>query len=119
MRRGMQSVAEKERPDFPEGCAVVFGGSGGLGAGISELLARRGSDVAVTYHAHRDSAEKVKAVIVELGHRASIIQCDVTNRSSVERAFEAAKSGLGRIHTVISAGGIEYELAVLSEVTED
>ena len=31
---------------FSEGAAIVFGGSGGLGTGIVNLLAESGSDVA-------------------------------------------------------------------------
>jgi NAD(P)-dependent dehydrogenase (short-subunit alcohol dehydrogenase family) len=32
-----------EIPDFPEGGAIVFGGSGGLGQSIARLLAARGA----------------------------------------------------------------------------
>ena len=34
---------------FSDGAALVFGGSGGLGTGIVNLLAKSGSDVAVSY----------------------------------------------------------------------
>jgi nucleoside-diphosphate-sugar epimerase len=39
--------------DFPEGCAVVFGGSGGIGRAVATLLATRGCDVVVTYRSRR------------------------------------------------------------------
>ena len=34
---------------FSDGAAVVFGGSGGLGTGIVDLLSKCGTDVAFTY----------------------------------------------------------------------
>ena len=34
---------------FPEGGAIVFGGSGGLGTGVVELLGDCGVNVAFTY----------------------------------------------------------------------
>ena len=42
---------------FSEGAALVFGGSGGLGTGIVNLLAESGSDVALTYFKNKESAE--------------------------------------------------------------
>ena len=34
---------------FPEGVALVFGGSGGLGSGVVDLLSKCGTNVAFTY----------------------------------------------------------------------
>ena len=42
---------------FSNGAALVFGGSGGLGTGIVNLLAESGSDVAFTYYKNKESAE--------------------------------------------------------------
>ena len=39
---------------FPDGTALVFGGSGGLGTGIVKLLAESGSDVAFTYFKNQE-----------------------------------------------------------------
>ena len=40
---------------FSEGAAIVFGGSGGLGTGIVNLLAESGSDVAFSFHKNKVS----------------------------------------------------------------
>ena len=40
---------------FSEGAAIVFGGSGGLGTGIVNLLAESGSDVAFSYHKNKEN----------------------------------------------------------------
>ena len=39
---------------FSDGAALVFGGSGGLGTGIVNLLAESGSDVAFTYFKNKE-----------------------------------------------------------------
>ena len=33
---------------FPDGAAIVFGGSGGLGSGVVALLSKCGTDVGLT-----------------------------------------------------------------------
>ena len=41
------------------GTALVVGGSGGLGAAIAEMLAVRGSNVAVTFRRNEDAGNAV------------------------------------------------------------
>jgi 3-oxoacyl-[acyl-carrier protein] reductase len=48
---------------FPDGVAVVAGGTGGLGAGICLALAVAGCDVAVTY---RSSERKAQSAVSEI-----------------------------------------------------
>ena len=48
---------------FPEGAAVVFGGSGGLGSGVVNLLADSGVNVAFTYLTNEKAAkENLKSI---------------------------------------------------------
>ena len=42
---------------FPEGVAVVIGGSGGIGSEICLRLAEHGADVALTYRSNRAAAD--------------------------------------------------------------
>ena len=42
---------------FSDGAAVVFGGSGGLGTGIVDLLSKCGTDVAFTYLNNEEAAK--------------------------------------------------------------
>ena len=52
---------------FSDGAALVFGGSGGLGTGIVNLLAESGSDVAFTYFKNKESAESNLTNIQKIG----------------------------------------------------
>lgn len=42
---------------FPDGAALVIGGSGGVGKAVCREFARAGTGVALTYNKKRDIAE--------------------------------------------------------------
>ena len=62
---------------FSDGAAVVFGGSGGLGTGIVNLLAESGSDVAFTYFKNKESAESNLTNIQKIGRDGLIGSVDL------------------------------------------
>jgi NAD(P)-dependent dehydrogenase (short-subunit alcohol dehydrogenase family) len=102
------------KPDFPNGCALVFGGSGGLGKATAGLLAERGSDITVTYRSKKEEALRFVEELRELGRCAEAVQCDVTERAQVDAVFEEAIQVHGRVHTVVSAGGLVFDTGPLA-----
>lgn len=90
---------------FPDGCTVIFGGSGGIGQGISRTFAEQGSDIAVIYRTRREPAEQVAEQARALGRKASCHAADVTDPASIQHALEAAIAEHGRIHSVVWAAG--------------
>ena len=91
--------------EFPNGAAIVFGGSGGIGRGVALEFARAGSDLAIVYRSKADVAETVADSIRALGVRASVHRVDVRNRAGVETGFAEAVAAHGRIHTVVWGAG--------------
>ncbi len=85
----MQNNATPE-PAFPEGAALVLGGSGGIGSSICELFARQGADVAITYRNNAKAAEAVAARVATLGRRAAAVRVDTADAKSVERGLKEA-----------------------------
>lgn len=59
--------------------ALVTGGSRGLGRNMALAIAKKGMDVAITYHANQSEAEKVATEIRSLGQKAYIFQLDTRN----------------------------------------
>ncbi|KAK8048231.1 hypothetical protein PG994_009961 [Apiospora phragmitis] len=106
------------QPEFPEGCAVVFGGSGGLGRASAGLMAERGANVVVTYKSRAAEAESLVAEVCRLGRRASAVACDVTDRAAVEAVFRHAVATYKRVHTVVSAGGLVFDTGPLAAFQE-
>jgi len=104
--------------DFPDtGCALVFGGSGGMGAATAALLVQRGSDVVVTYGSRRADAEQLAESMGTSGRQATAIACDITDPSSTQSVVEVALAAHGRIHTVVVATGRHFSTGPLAELS--
>lgn len=87
------------------GCALVTGGSRGIGAAIARALASDGWPVAIAYRQDAGAAERVKADIEERGGSAQTFQCDVRN-GSVDELFAAVEEALGPVEVLVNNAGI-------------
>lgn len=106
-------------PDFPEGVALVVGGSGGTGQVICERLAAAGANVAITYRNNRDGAEAAAERARSHGHAVEIVQGDVTDLASLQAAVQALVAKFGRLHTVVVATGYDINMRMIHEVTPE
>lgn len=104
-------------PPFPEqGCALIFGASGGLGHAIAGLVAQWGANVALTYHSKAEEAQRLCSDIVALGREASAHRCDVVDPGEVKRVAQEVVQQHGRVHSVIFAAGTFFEFDRLPEL---
>lgn len=92
-----------------ENCAVVTGGSRGVGAATARFLAERGFDVVVNY---RDKARRAEAVVAEVeaaGQRGWLAQADLTDAAQAAAMFEQVRRDAGRIDLLVlnASGGLE------------
>jgi NAD(P)-dependent dehydrogenase (short-subunit alcohol dehydrogenase family) len=87
--------------------ALVTGSSKGIGKGIALELARAGCDVLVNYNSDQQGAEGVAAEIRAMGRRAVAVQANVGNAADVDRMFEAALSGFGRLDILVNNAGVQ------------
>lgn len=112
--------AANSKPLFPvEGCALVIGGSGGLGSAVVRRLAANGVNVALTYNSRRETADKLAQEVAQTGVRAEAFQIDLVNRDSIITAVDAAAASFGGIHTVVYAAGAVLYLRYLSQIEAD
>jgi 3-oxoacyl-[acyl-carrier protein] reductase len=86
-------------------CAVVTGGSRGIGRAIAIGLAEAGADVVFTYRENYAEAEQVGHAILDEGRRALALKMDVTDRASVEAAARDARA-FGAISILVNNAGI-------------
>ena len=86
-------------------CAVVTGGSRGIGAAIALGLAEAGADVILTYRDNHGAAHEVAKAIEARGRRALAVQMDVTHRLSVEQAASQARA-FGPVQVLVNNAGI-------------
>jgi NAD(P)-dependent dehydrogenase (short-subunit alcohol dehydrogenase family) len=98
--------------------ALVTGANGGLGSHFAQTLAKAGAKVAVG--ARRvESLREVTDAIEAAGGRAEAIALDVTEPTSVARAFDAAAASLGAITIVVNNAGIAVTKPLLEHTEED
>lgn len=105
----------ESRPDFPDGCAIIYGGSGGLGQSIARLMSAKGADVALTYRSRKEEAVACVEQIERNGGNAIAVKADLRDLSSCKDAANAAADKFGRIHSVVSTGGLAFGTPPLAE----
>lgn len=86
-------------------CALVTGGSRGIGAAIALRLAAKGYDVALTYRSQRLAAEQVAAEVERLGRRAVVLQADLADPTRAREIVREAADALGGLHALINNAG--------------
>jgi 3-oxoacyl-[acyl-carrier protein] reductase len=104
--------------DFPEGIALVVGGSGGVGRAVSVALARSGSDVALTYRSNRSGADEAAQAVRDAGRDAHVHALDLADERAVAEVVDAVAL-TSPLHTVVFAAGSDIPMRFVSELTAD
>lgn len=86
--------------------ALVTGGSRGIGAATSRMLASCGADVMVHYKSRKQPAEDLVAELKGLGVRAGSVAAELSDLEALRRAFATAAESSGRIDLFVGNAGI-------------
>lgn len=86
-------------------CALVTGGSRGIGKGIALILAEQGYDMAITYASAREAALDTKASVEAAGRRCFIYQAELQNPVVPEAVAKQAIGDLGRLDVLVNNAG--------------
>jgi NAD(P)-dependent dehydrogenase (short-subunit alcohol dehydrogenase family) len=84
-------------------CAVVTGGSSGIGAVICERLAREGLRIAIL---DRLDGAKTLAQVRAAGSDGAWFACDITDPAQVQRAVKEAGEQFGNLPVLVHCAGI-------------
>ena len=87
-------------------CALVTGGSRGIGRGIALEFAREGANVAVNYRRDEAAAQATVAEIERLGRKAIAMRADVADWPQVERMAADVLAAFGALDIVVANSGV-------------
>jgi NAD(P)-dependent dehydrogenase (short-subunit alcohol dehydrogenase family) len=96
--------------------ALISGGTGGMGLATARILGR---DHRVVL-ADLDQA-RIDAAVAELaaaGIEAAGFVCDITDRSSVERLFDAAAEGGHHVRAVVHTAGVSPQMGAPGKIAQ-
>ncbi|GAB4334708.1 MAG: SDR family oxidoreductase [Candidatus Abyssubacteria bacterium] len=95
--------------ELKDTCAIVTGGSSGIGKAIAEQLVRRGANVFLVAR-RRDQLEQASAElrksIVTPSQRIGFFSADVSDVNSVEKAAKQAEAECGAVTVLVNSAGI-------------
>jgi NAD(P)-dependent dehydrogenase (short-subunit alcohol dehydrogenase family) len=100
----MNSVNLSHLFDLSDRIAVITGGGGVLCSTLGYALAQAGVKVAVL-DISAQAAQKAADEIHNNGGQAIWVQCDVLDKTSVERAAEAVVNAYGRVDILLNGAG--------------
>jgi 3-oxoacyl-[acyl-carrier protein] reductase len=111
-----QSMAEKEPRPVRTGCALVTGGSRGIGAATARALAADGWPVAIAYRSGEEQARALAEELRAFDIAATTLQADVADPAAADTLIAAAEAELGPLAVLVNNAGVRADgLAVQLE----
>jgi len=104
-----------KRKNFPEGSAIVIGGSGGIGSAICKTFASHGVPVIFSYHGNETAANDLKKEILDHGGVVSSKKLSINDKTQVEDFFQELENK--RIHSIVNATGSDIRMKWINELT--
>jgi len=102
--------------NYPEGVAVVIGGSGGIGKGICLALAERGATVALSYRSNASAAQQAVDEIQKRGCTAEAFALELSSLEQVTAALTDIQARHQRIHTLVFAAGANITMTYVGDI---
>jgi meso-butanediol dehydrogenase / (S,S)-butanediol dehydrogenase / diacetyl reductase len=111
-------MEQRELGRFAGAAAVVTGGAHGIGRACAARLAEEGAHIAVA-DLDQSAALQVATALPHQDLRHVAVWLDVTDASSVERAFTEAASELGGIDVLINVAGGDIHHGAFEETGDE
>lgn len=99
-------------------CAVVIGGTSGIGRAIAIGLAKAGADT-VPASRHIDATRLVAAEIEVLGRRTLAATADVGDRQSLQKLHDSVLESFGKVDILVNSAGATQRISTLESSEED
>lgn len=100
-------------------CAVVTGGSRGIGRAVCLEFARLGARVVFTYAGNAEAAQKTVEMIEEQGGVARAICADVRRAEDATRVIDEARTAFGSVDILVNNAGVTCDKLAARMKPED
>ena len=111
-------MGQRELGRLAGAAVIVTGGGHGIGRACAARLAEEGAHIAVA-DLDQSAAQQVATGLTPRDRHHMAVWLDVTDLSSVERAFAEAVSGLGGIDILINVAGGDTYHGTFEETTDE
>ncbi len=91
--------------DLSGKCAIVGGGSQGIGYGIAHLLASEGARIAITARREKDLRAAAERIAAETGAEVLPVQADCRLAADCDRVVKTVDDAFGRIDILVNNDG--------------
>ncbi|MBI1494080.1 MULTISPECIES: 3-oxoacyl-[acyl-carrier-protein] reductase [Rhodobacterales] len=88
--------------DLTGKCALITGASGGIGGSIAKALHGAGATVGLS----GTRVEPLEALAAELGERAHVLPCNLSDAEAVDALPKAAAAAMGSVDILVNNAGI-------------
>jgi short-subunit dehydrogenase len=102
---GLALVRSRRRTSLRGSCALVTGGSRGLGLLVARELASRGARLVICAR-DEEELEAARRELERAGAEVLAVPCDVSDRGAVEQLMTAAEARFGRIDVLVNDASI-------------
>lgn len=106
------------QPTQERRCALVTGGSRGIGHAISIALARAGFDIAIVYAGNDEAANETAEAVRAQGATARTYRCDVSSSEEATATVNQVLADFGSVWTLVNNAGITRD-GLVARMKED
>ncbi len=99
--------------------ALITGGSRGIGRGIALKMAAAGSNIALVYRSSQDLALTTQEELRQLGVKALIYQCDITNFKDTKVLVNQVIKDFGSFEILVNNAGITRDKLLIAMKEDD
>ncbi len=90
-------------------CAIVTGGSMGIGTQTALTLAKEGCNVAINYRRHDTEAKEVIRKVEEMGRKGMAIKADVSSYDDAQNMVQTVVKEFGQLDIMVCNAGINWD----------